>query len=115
MKMDEFQSCFSLFSDTEAKILQKSGYDDYENTYVLTEIGTVKGDMQPYGGGLAQKEYGLSVDCEYSFYCQPCSDIKEGVYLSINEKTYKVQYAAPWLLGIAALLKEVDISGRREQ
>ena len=116
MMLDKLQSAFDIFHNTTMSIVELGDYDDYENTYADNKIiGTVTGDLQPYSGGLAEKEYGLTVECQYAFYCHTNDRIKEGVYFQNGDKFYEVVYAAQWGMGLAVLLKGVDLSGRCEQ
>lgn len=107
-------SIFDVFNNTMAKIIELGDYDDYENTYSIKEIGTIEGDLQPYSGGLAEKDYGLVVECQYRFFCAANEDITEGRYLIVGEKAYEITYAAVWDMGLTVLLKGVELNGRRE-
>lgn len=114
--LDSLQSVFDIFHNTTMDIIILGDYDDYENTYGSNKIiGTVTGDLQPYSGGLAEKEYGLTIECQYAFYCHTDSRIKEGVYLESGNDFYRVVYVAPWNMGLAVLLKGVDLSDRCKQ
>ena len=108
MTFDKYESVFDIFNNCTMEIAELGDYDDYENKYSVT-------DLQPYSGELAQKEYGLDVECQYAFYCHKNDGIQIGAYLMDGNKAYEVVYAAPWDMGCAAFLKEVDLSGRREQ
>ncbi len=113
--LDKFQSVFDIFNNTKMDIIELGDYDDYENVYYGNKvIGTINGDLQPYSGEMAQREYGLSIECQYAFYCHNDDRIKEGVYFTEGGKTYQVAYSALWDMGCAALLREVDLSGRCE-
>lgn len=116
MTLDSLQSAFDIFHNTTMNIVELGDYDDYENTYGSNKvIGAVTGDLQAYSGGLAEKEYGLTVECQYAFYCHTDSRIKEGVYLQNGSTFYEVVYVAPWSMGLAVLLKGVDLGDRCEQ
>lgn len=104
-----------IFNNTTAVIAELGDYDDYENTYTINKLGSVDGDMQPYSGGLAEKDYGLHVECQYQFYCAQNDEIKAGRYLITGDKCYEIVYTAPWDLGIAVLLKEADLHGGCKQ
>lgn len=116
MNFEHLQDVFSIFDNTEMDIIELGEYDDYEGTYADDKvIGTVMGDLQPYSSELAQKDYGLSVACQYAFYCPKNDNIKEGIHLTGGGKTYQVVHSLPWDMGLAVLLKEVDLSDRCEQ
>lgn len=113
--LDSLQSAFAIFNNTTAVIAELGDYDDYENTYTINKLGTADGDMQPYSGSLAEKDYGLHEECQYQFYCGEHDGIKAGSYLIIGNKTYEIIYTAPWDLGITVLLKEADLHCGCEQ
>lgn len=107
------QGVFSIFNNSMMDIIELGEYDDYEGTYAGSKIiDTVTGDLQPYSSELAQKEYGLSVECQYAFYCPQNGNIKEGTYLASDGKTYQVVHSMPWDMGLEVLLKEVDVGDR---
>ena len=139
MNWDKYKSAFDIFKNITVKILRKNDYDDYENTYTLEEIGTVTGDMQSYSGSLAERDYGLSIECQKKFYCDSAliSDaryglildsgavleltvpigggtVQEQIYVITDVQTFEIVYAAEYELGLAVLLKEVDLNGRCE-
>ena len=113
-KNSVFNNIFSVFDNTTAKIAVKGNYDDYENTYDIIEKSTVTGDLQPYSGDMASKDYGLQIDCQYVFYCPRNSDITVGAYLITDTKTYEVTYVADWNMGLQLMLKGVKLNGRRK-
>lgn len=113
-KNSVFNNIFSVFDNTTAKITVKGNYDDYENTYDIIEKSTVTGDLQPYSGDMASKDYGLQIDCQYVFYCPRNSDIMVGAYLITDTKTYEVTYVADWNMGLQVMLKGVKLNGRRK-
>lgn len=113
-KNSVFNNIFSVFDNTTAKIAVKENYDDYENTYDIIEKSTVTGDLQPYSGDMASKDYGLQIDCQYVFYCPRNSDIMVGAYLITDTKTYEVTYVADWNMGLQVMLKGVKLNGRRK-
>lgn len=114
MNLSNLQKIFDIFNNTRAVIVELGDYGDYENTYTLKELGTVEGDLQSFSGNLAEQEYGLSVECQYQFYCSNNKNIKAGAYLVIGAQKFEVVYTASWDLGMVALLKEVELYGGRE-
>ncbi len=115
MTFDKYEGAFDIFDNCTMDIAVLDDYDDYENTYIITVKDSVSGDLQPYSGELAKKEYGFDIECQYAFYCHKNDDIQTGAYLTEGGKAYEIVYAARWDMGCAAFLKEVDLSGRREQ
>lgn len=108
-------NCFDRFYTTTAVIIELGSYDDYENTYATKEIGVIKGDLQPYSGGLAQEEYGLNLECQYKFFCSASSKITEGRYLRIDNIYYKIMHVSKWGLGYEVLLKSEEIKNDRRK
>lgn len=115
MNFSDMQTVFYIFNNTKAVIVELGDYDDYENTYTVNEIGTIEGDLQPYSGGKAEEDYGIRVECQYQFYCGNEANIKVGAYLVIGTQKYEVVHVGSWDLGMAVLLKEVELYGGREQ
>lgn len=101
-----------IFVNTDIYIMKKSpaghGYGADE-TEAWTVVGTAKADMQPYNGGLAQKEYGLSAECQKRLYTEPCPDITEGAGIAFSaedtQPEYDVIYAEHWEAYTMAILK----------
>lgn len=108
------ESIFDIFHNTTAEIAVKGDYDDYENTYSITEKGKITGDLQPYSGELTGKEHGLITECKCIFYCHRDDGIKEGVYLLIGGASYEVIGVERWNMGCKVYLKEAELNGRRK-
>ncbi len=112
---------FERFNNITAIIAEASNYDDYENTFTVKELGSIQCDLQPYftrtdgGFGLSQKDYGLQTEYSNKFFCNESADIQVGRYLIINSKYYRIEYIAPRRLRYEVILKEVELSGGREQ
>ncbi len=115
MNWDKYKGAFGIFRDTEAVIVEKGKYNSLWNTYETTEIGTVTGDLQDYSGGLAEKEYGLSLECQKKFYCSDNDVLKEGRYLKIEAQYYRIEHIAKEKLGFVLLLKECELNAKRER
>ena len=109
MKFNKFSGVFSVFDNTTVTIIVKGNYNDYENTYDITEIGSVTGDLQRYSGELAEKEYGLQIECQKKFFCRPDTELESGMYLRADGHDYMITYVIPRDLGVTALLKEVNL------
>ncbi len=115
VNLDKLRNAFDIFHTTTAIIAELGDYDDYENSYTIIEKGTIKGNLQPYSGTLAEKDYGFKEECQYQFYCSQNDNIKAGSYLIIGSSHYKVVYVAEWDMGINVLLREVLLNDRRKQ
>lgn len=109
ISFDEYSDKFAIFDNTDMEIIRLMDYDDYANTYNAEVIGIVRGDLQDYSGMLAEKEYGLDIECQKVFYCHNAEDIDIGMYLSSGKQTYKVMNVSKWDFGSVIMLKEADI------
>ena len=109
--LEKYAGVFDIFATTTAKIAVKENYDDYEGTYTLKSLGGVTGDLQPYGGELLKNEYGLARECQKRFFCKRDDNIKEGVYLIIDDTSFEVVYVDEWDAGYIVMLNEVDLNG----
>lgn len=82
------------------------GSDEQEKWNITA---STRADLQPYSGGLAQKQYGLDTECQKRMYCAVCHDISEGEGVSIDsqdtEPEYLVTYVEQWDTYTMALLK----------
>ena len=92
--LEKYADAFDIFARTEAVVVEKGDYDDYENTYTLKEIDRVKGDLQPYSGDLLKAEYGLARECQKRFFCRKNDNITEGALLKIGGRYFEVTYVA---------------------
>lgn len=117
MRFDRFGKYFDVLGGTEIRLVSKGDYDDYENTYSLTEIGTLRGDIQSYSGGLAEKDYGLSIECEKRFFAHsafPELKDKTDLYVVDGNRSFRIMYIGEYDMGAVLLLKEAELNGRRE-
>lgn len=101
----KFKDVFYRDTVTVLKITVSGGYTKTEKVETL---GTVTGDMQPYGGGLAQQEYGLAVECQKRFFCAANDAIRAGNHIDAGGVRYRIEYAENDRLGMTALLREVS-------
>lgn len=136
MIWDKYKGVFNIFNNITVTIVRKGNFDDYENKYDLEEIGTVTGDIQPYSGDLSEHDYGLRIECQKKLYCASTfiSDaryglkldngavlelemplvgggIQEALYAVADKQSFKIVYVAEYAMGLAVLLKEVDLNG----
>lgn len=112
MNWTKHKGKFDVFRDTEAIIIEKGNYNSLWNTYDPIEIGSIKGNLQDYGGGLAEKEYGLQVECQKKFYCPDNNELKVGRYLKIGTLNYRIEHIADGKLGLTLLLKECELNDK---
>lgn len=103
MILDKFENIFYGDTVTVLKISVSGGYDREEGIQILC---TVKGDLQSYSGGLAQKEYGLNAECQKRFFCAENECIKAGNYIDADGVRYRIEYVENTRLGMTAVLRE---------
>ncbi len=111
----EYNKTFDIFRDTDAQILEKRDYDDYEGTYNTVSVCEVTGDLQDYSGALAEKDFGLAIECQKKFYCPENDNIHSGQYFAVGTQKYRIEYVKRGKLGLTLLLKEADFDDRCEQ
>lgn len=109
--LEKYAGAFDMFARTEAVVVEKGDYDDYENTYTLKEIDRVTGDLQPYSGDLLKADYGLARECQKRFFCKTNDNIEEGALLKIGGRYFEVVYVADWEAGHEVMLNEVKVNG----
>lgn len=102
---DKFAEVFYNTEFEVIKITRGTGYDRSER---IERLCVLKGDLQPYGGGLAQKEYGLTAECSMRLYCNKNEHIRTGNHIEANGLRYRIEYAVNRGLGMLALLRGVE-------
>lgn len=106
-------SAFDVFNNAHIEVyaVKKAANNGYISKDEVKEtretLAELDADIQPYSGGLAEKEYGLTVNCEKRMYCAPCVYIREGNFIKDGEEHYKILYAESWELGAVAVLGKV--------
>lgn len=135
MIFPQMNKAFNAFNNTTgAQVVYKGDYDDYEGTFALITIGTLDGDLQPYSGKLAERDYGVVLECEKRFFTS-CDLIqsylyggiklgdtirlgtgvklndgghKTDLYALIGGRTFRIVYAPEYIMRPVVLLKEVE-------
>lgn len=100
---------FSRFYNTDVwilKITTGQGYSD-RGEEIKTELAAIKADIQPRGGGLSEKNYGLSEDYQARMFCDNNEHIAVGNYAEADGQRYRIIYVAPWEFGAEVLLQFV--------
>lgn len=98
-------SQFKRFYTTDISVIKITQTGAYSRTETVTELCTTKADVQPYNGGLAQKEYGLSIECQKRIYCDCNENIVAGNYIDVKGERYRIVYVENWELGAMAILE----------
>ena len=84
---------------------RKGSYDVAETKKVLCDV---KADIQPYSGGLAREEYGLSMNEGLKVFCPVfVMDDSAAVYTEIGGAEYLVMHRESWDLGNILILGRV--------
>lgn len=83
----------SKFCKTPVYLMINNGDDDsYDPKSNWETVKKLTADIQPYNGGLAQKEYGLTVNCQKRMYTPLCDLIVEGAGISADENAEEPEY-----------------------
>lgn len=61
-----------------------------------TVIKTIPCDVQPYTKELAYKDYGFTVDCTKRVFCDPDTDLQNGVKVQYNGEPYVIVKLIDW-------------------
>jgi SPP1 family predicted phage head-tail adaptor len=75
-----------------------TGYDD-EGIPIQTweTVATIRADIQPLGGELAQKEYGIvEVGITARMFCNPSEAVQEARRVIYDGKTYEIRHVAAY-------------------
>ena len=98
---------WSRFYKTDVRLfeIQKSGGYS-RDTAITNELGSIKADLQPYGGELAREHYGVSVECQMQMFCEHCEAVKVGSYAEADGVRYRIVYVASWDCGLEVLLNK---------
>lgn len=100
---------FSRFYNTDVKLIKIKVTGAYSKTSTVTELSSIKADVQPYNGGLAEKEYGLVEECQLRMFCDNNEHISVGNYAQIHGQRYRIIYSAPWNFGAVVILQRVTV------
>lgn len=97
-------SIFERFYTTSVRLFTVTE-DDYSGMAEKTVLSEIMADVQPYNGGLANKEYGLEIECQKRMFCGNHKDVMEGNHAEVNGEMYRIIYVQAWELGRTAILK----------
>ncbi|MBQ8301507.1 MAG: hypothetical protein IJX57_06045 [Clostridia bacterium] len=105
MKSNPFKKFY--IHDVQIIKITETGAYTKTKTKTIEELSSFKADIQPYNGGLAQKDYGLEVECQKRMYCECDANLVEGNYADALGQRYKIVYVENWKLGAEVLLQLV--------
>ena len=98
---------FKAFYTTPVEIGQATGAGGYSNPDgAYTKLGELTADVQPYSGGLAAEEYGLTEQVEKRMYCDNSEHLKQGNIAAISGDKYDIVYTEAWEAGAMVLLRK---------
>lgn len=102
-----FSNPFQAFYNTSVTVGKVTGGGGYSNPDgIFSVLGEVKADIQPYSGGLAEREYGLAEQVELQMFCDRADFIRQGNIAAVGEEKYDILYAEYWEFGAMALLRK---------
>lgn len=103
-------SAFDIFNNSIVKIGSLKRGEDYgDDEPKFIEECEISGDLQPYNGGLAQREYGIEEEVTAKLYTKTNESITAGKTAEINNVKYDIVYALHWDFGTVALLRKREI------
>lgn len=103
--MNGAKEVFSRFYKTPVNIYRLKSGSSYSNSAETEHICSVSADIQPYCGGLDEKEFGFSVKHGFKMYCADCEEIHEGGYAEVEGGMYRIVSVERWSMGIIAVLE----------
>ena len=103
--MRSFKKTYTTFIEIGSISTSDSFFDDEAGQFEKT--GELYADVQPYNGGLAEKEYGQVGEVSMRIFCEPNRDLLDvGNIAKIGNEYYTVTYSEHWESGSMALLKK---------
>lgn len=105
--MNETGKVFAQFYKTPVEIYRLTNGSSYSDSADTELIGSVMADIQPFGGGLDDMDYGLNAKRKFTMYSSDCSDISEGGFVKIDGTLYQITYVEHWEMGIAAVIERM--------
>jgi SPP1 family predicted phage head-tail adaptor len=100
------------FSKLPCSVEIQSKTTNYDSEGVPTEswskAATIQADIQPLGGELAERQYGIvETGITSRMFCNPSDAIQEARRVVHDDKTYEIRYVAPYRGHMEALLRPV--------
>ena len=96
--LGKYANAFERFYATDAQILTRTSGGPYSERGKPKEttLTTIKADLQPIGGDMAAKDYGVAEECQVRMFCGYNKHIKTGNYVRAQGQLYRIVYVAPW-------------------
>ena len=73
-------------------------------------LDTIKCDVQPITRQLANKEYGLDEDVDYTIFCDPHDSLGTSIIIKYNDKNYKIKEVVKWDDYWILIVGDTDVS-----
>ena len=103
--MRSFKKTYTTLIEIGSISTSDSFFDDEAGQF--TKDGELYADVQPYNGGLEEKEYGQVGEVSLRIFCEPNRDLlKVGNIAKIGNEYYTVTYSEYWESGSVALLRK---------
>lgn len=103
--MSRAEKVFSRFYKTPVKIFSVKQGSSYRNEAETEQVCSILADLQPYGGGMEEKQFGLEVKRRLKMYCGDCGEIAEGGYAEADGRRYRIISVERRSMGIVAVLE----------
>ena len=103
--MSRVSNAFSPFYKTPVKIFRITRGSSYGETAQTEYLCDVLADIQPYGGGVDERQFGLLVKRGFKMYCDDCDEIAEGGYADVDDVMSRIVSVHRRSMGIVAVLE----------
>lgn len=103
--MEKAKKVFSQFYTEPVDIYRITKNSSYSSCAKTELVCSVLADIQPYGGGLNEEEFGFCVEKKFKMYCADYEAVSEGNYVEVGGEMYKIVSVKRWDIGIEALLE----------
>lgn len=103
--MSRAKNAFSRFYKTPVKIFRIKHGSSYREEAQTEQVCSVLADLQPYGGGMDEKQFGLEVKRGFKMYCGDCGEIAEGGYAETDGRIYRIISVQRRSMGVVAVLE----------
>lgn len=93
-----------MYSDT-AELYVLSESSSYEAEARLESAGEIAADVQPCGGSVEERDYGLTSERDAKMYCKEHEAVKPGNFVKTGGTLYRIERADRRKLGLTVYLK----------
>ncbi len=110
--LGRFANVFKRFYKDDVRIIRITdgkGYSE-RGKQIEEELAVIKADLQPLGGELAEREYGVTEECQMRMFCGENDCIEVGNYVEAAGRVYRIIYVAQWSPSPEVLLQFVRMT-----